>query len=119
MQTRLTPKELAALRRRAKAIATQGHVDNLPTTSTPAPTKLSQVAAHYAAGRYKEALAIAARFPQLGQERDAILEAHGAYANPRFCAQLGKDPVALQNLGILALAQKYGLPAPTMRTVNQ
>ena len=70
-------------------------------------TKLSAVLSYLDAGLPHEALRIAARFPQLGAERAAILDAHVAITNPRFCRQLGKDPEALIAVGVAALRSKY------------
>lgn len=70
-------------------------------------TKISIVHEHMAAGRWQEAIRVAARFPKLGAERAAILDAHGAYTNPRFFAQLGKDVEALKQAGHRALVLKY------------
>ncbi|KVZ03367.1 hypothetical protein [Burkholderia stagnalis] len=71
-------------------------------------TKISIVREHMAAGRWQEAIRVAARFPQLGAERAAILDAHGAYTNPRFFAQLGRDVETLKRAGQRALVLKYG-----------
>ncbi|AOJ86715.1 hypothetical protein WS87_08540 [Burkholderia sp. MSMB0856] len=71
-------------------------------------TKISIVREHMAADRWQEAIRIAARFPQLGEERAAILDAHGAYTNPRFCSQLGKDVESMKLAGQRALVMKYG-----------
>ncbi|MBJ9673357.1 hypothetical protein [Burkholderia gladioli] len=71
-------------------------------------TKISVVREHMAADRWQEAIRIAARFPQLGAERTAILDAHGAYTNPRFLVQLGKDVETLKQAGQRALVVKYG-----------
>ena len=70
-------------------------------------TKLSAVTAALDAGDFQRAIALAAKFPRLGAERNAILDAHGAYTNPRFAAQLGKDIEALKLAGIAALRAKY------------
>jgi hypothetical protein len=75
-------------------------------------TKLSAVRAAMAAGDWQRAIALAARFPQLGPQRAAILDAHGAYTNPRFALQLGKDLDALKAAGIAALRAKYGQAQP-------
>ncbi|MDN7790458.1 hypothetical protein QZM66_23110 [Burkholderia contaminans] len=71
-------------------------------------TKISIVREHMAAGRWQEAIRVAARFPQLGAERAAILDAHGAYTNPRFFSQLGKDVETMKQAGQRALVLKYG-----------
>ncbi|KWH25837.1 hypothetical protein WL99_22330 [Burkholderia cepacia] len=70
-------------------------------------TKISIVREHMAAGRWQEAIRVAARFPKLSAERAASLDAHGAYSNPRFFAQLGKDVEALKQAGQRALVLKY------------
>ncbi|WP_175689684.1 hypothetical protein [Burkholderia anthina] len=72
-------------------------------------TKISIVREHMAAGRWQEAIRIAARFPKLGAERAAILDAHGAYTNPRFFAQIGKDVETLKQAGQRALVLKYSV----------
>jgi len=72
-------------------------------------TKLSTVKDHMRAGRWQDALRIAARFPRLDRHRAAILDAHGAYANPRFAAQIGKDAKALKLAGRAALLERFGL----------
>lgn len=74
-------------------------------------TKLSAVTAAMDAGDWKRAIALAAKFPRLGEERNAILDAHGAYTNPRFAAQMGKDLDALKLGGINALRARYAREA--------
>lgn len=73
-------------------------------------TKLSHVRAAMDAGDWQRAIALAARFRDLGPQRAAILDAHGAYTNPRFCAQLRKDPEALKAAGRAALIERYVAP---------
>jgi hypothetical protein len=75
-------------------------------------TKLSIIKRHLAAGEAREALRIAARFPDLGAERAAILDAHSAFTNPGFLRQIGKDPEALIAAGVAALARRYPDKAP-------
>ena len=70
-------------------------------------TKLAGLKERLASGDVAGALRIAARFPDLGAERAAILDAHGAITNPRFCRQLGKDPDQLIEAGRLALLRRY------------
>lgn len=53
-------------------------------------TKLSQVREHMAADRWPEAIRIAARFPDLGEHRAAILDGHTALTNPRWTTGLGR-----------------------------
>lgn len=65
------------------------------------------------AGRWREALALAARFPRLGDHKAAIVRGHEAYAHPRFYESLGRDPLTLQAAGRAALEARYGsLDAP-------
>jgi hypothetical protein len=74
------------------------------------PTKLSVLLAAIAAERWPEALRIAARFPDLGAHRAAILDAHQACVNPRWARSLGKDPAALIAAGKAALVARYVKP---------
>ena len=71
-------------------------------------TKLSQVKKHFEAGDFKKSIAIAAKFHDLGKERNAILDAHTAYTNPRWIAGLGKSVEASIANGIAALRARYG-----------
>ena len=70
-------------------------------------TKLSAVQAAMRSDNWQLAIRLAARFPRLGEHRNAILDAHGAYTNPRFAAQLGRDIEALKTLGRDALVARY------------
>ena len=70
-------------------------------------TKLSKLKAAFDAGDLQGAIRIAARFPQLGEHRDDIMRAHGAYTNPNFYKQLGYDTEALKEKGRQALIAKY------------
>ena len=60
-----------------------------------------------AAGDWRRAVAFAARFPQLGEHRGAILDAQLAYTNPAFARGVRKDPDALIAAGIAALQARY------------
>lgn len=71
-------------------------------------TKLKQVEQAYATGNYKDALRIAAKFPQLGNERKAITLASECFTNPRFYQQVGVNIDQAINDGVKALAGKYG-----------
>ena len=71
-------------------------------------SKASIVREHMAAGRWQEAIRIAARFPRLDQHRAAILDAHGAYTNPRFFTQIGKNVESLKEAGRVALIDRFG-----------
>lgn len=70
-------------------------------------TKLDQLKEAAARGDWQTAIAIAARFPQLGNIREAVLDAHTAYTNPRFLIQLGRDPDRAKEAGRLALIRHY------------
>lgn len=72
-------------------------------------TKLSQLRALMEAGEWEKAISFAARFPRLGEHRNAILDAHLAYTNPRFMTQIGRDVNACIEAGKLALIAAYGL----------
>ena len=70
-------------------------------------SKLSALQAAMQSDNWQLAIRLAARFPRLGEHRNAILDAHGAYTNPRFAAQLGRDIEALKTLGRDALVARY------------
>jgi hypothetical protein len=71
-------------------------------------SKASVVREHMAAGQWPEAIRLAARFPRLDHHRAAILDAHGAYTNPRFFAQIGLDIELLKAAGRTALVERFG-----------
>jgi hypothetical protein len=73
-------------------------------------TKISNVRDHMGQGRWQDAIRIAARFPQLGAHRNAILDAHMAFTNPAFCRGIKKDPEALIAAGRAALVAAYIKP---------
>lgn len=70
-------------------------------------TKLSILREHMAAGRWRDAIRLAAKFPQLGEQRGAILDAQLAYTNPEFARGIRKDPDQLIAAGIAALQARY------------
>ena len=72
-------------------------------------TKLSAVTAAMDAGDWQRAIALAAKFPRLGAHRNAILDAHSAYTNPRFLVQIGRDVDACIDAGKSALVAAYGI----------
>jgi len=72
-------------------------------------TKLDTLRAAAAAGEWQTAFSIAARFPRLGAHRNAILDAHSAYTNPRFLVQIGRDVNACIEAGKSALIVAYRL----------
>lgn len=75
-------------------------------------TKLAKLTAAYAAGDYVGALRIAAKFPQLGAEKEPITRAWAAHQNPGFYREIGHDPDALFRAGVAAIARRYGLTPP-------
>lgn len=70
-------------------------------------TKLSKLITAAQAGDWAGALRIAARFPQLGEHKRAIVTAHECLVNPRFYVQLGMDPAAAVEAGKVALRARY------------
>ena len=72
-------------------------------------TKLSQLRALMGAGEWEKAIAFAARFPRLGEHRNAILDAKDAIAHPSFMAQIGKNPAVVRAAGIAALRERWPL----------
>ena len=74
-------------------------------------TKIAKLRDAADRGDWREALRIAARFPELGDERAAIVRAHEAAWRPGFYRQLGKNPEALVAAGIAALKARYRLGA--------
>lgn len=71
------------------------------------PKKIDQLAALMRAGEWNKALKFAAKFPRLGQHRDAILTASSALLAPRFYEGMGRDPQALVAAGVAALKERY------------
>lgn len=72
-------------------------------------TKLSKVEAAFRSGDHREALRIAARFPRLGEHKEAITRAWAAIQSPAFYAEIGQDPGQLIEAGIDALKARYSL----------
>lgn len=70
-------------------------------------TKLSILKQHMDAGEWTAALSMAAKFQQLGKQKDAIKLGHEATVHAAFYKQLGKNPDELRTLGIEALKQRY------------
>jgi len=59
------------------------------------------------AGDWKNAIALASKFPRLGDAGAAIKTAQGAWSNPRFYTQLGKDINQLKADGQAALIKRF------------
>ena len=72
-------------------------------------TKLETLKNLWQGGDAVGALRIAAKFPQLGFERDAITKAWAAQQNPSFYQQIGKDPQQLIVDGFAAMRSKWEL----------
>jgi len=70
-------------------------------------TKLSKLMVMIKAGDWLAAIKFAAKFPDLGSERDSILRAKDAIHNPDFYRQIKKDPDSLIEAGKAALVRKY------------
>jgi hypothetical protein len=71
------------------------------------PTKTSIIRGHMEAGDWRKAISVAARLPRLDVHRVAILSAQGAYTNPGFYRQIGKDPETLIAAGKAALLERF------------
>lgn len=71
-------------------------------------TKLAQLREKMAADDWRGAVLFAAKFQDLGAERNAILSAREAYLRPDFQRQLGRDVGGLIAAGKLALLRRYG-----------
>jgi hypothetical protein len=72
-------------------------------------TKIEQLRSMWIRGDQIGALRMAAKFPRLGDEREAITRGWEASRNPAFYRQIGRDPEALVDAGIEALVAKYAL----------
>ena len=73
-----------------------------------APTKkIETLRRHMAAGNWEAAITLAAKWPRLGQHRQAITRAASAILRPAFYRQLGQDPNALVEAGKAALIERY------------
>lgn len=72
------------------------------------PRKLDAVLSAMRAGDWAAAIKLAAKFQDLGTERNAILSAREAVLRPRFQCQLGNSPETLIEAGKAALRRRYG-----------
>jgi hypothetical protein len=73
------------------------------------PTKLSLLKRAAHAGNWKQALSIAAKFPELGDHKAAIQRAHQCAWNPGFYRQMGWNVDQAIAAGIAALQERYQL----------
>ena len=72
-------------------------------------TKLSKLKAFVAAGDMRAAVLLAAKFSDLGAQRNAILSAREAYLRPAFQKQLGRDPASQIAAGTAAIRGRYNV----------
>ena len=72
--------------------------------------KIDQLRALMHDGEWTKAIKFAARFPRLGEHRNAILSASSALLSPRLYRSMGKDPEVLISSGIMALKERYKPP---------
>lgn len=72
-------------------------------------TKISIIRELWTKGDKISALKIAAKFPQLGEEKRDITTAWAAVTNPSFYKQINKDPEDLIETGLDAMQEKYKL----------
>lgn len=70
-------------------------------------TKASQLRKMISDGDWHGALRMAARFPRLGEHKEAIQLGWSALTNRSFYKQIGKNPDVLIEAGIAALKQRY------------
>lgn len=72
-------------------------------------SKLAQLVSAWNGGDRIGALRIAAKFPRLDGDKEAITRAWAAHANPEFYRGIGKDPAQLIEAGIDAMQRRYDL----------
>jgi hypothetical protein len=74
-------------------------------------TALQRLRNLWALGHYLQALALAAKWHDLGDAvtRNAIRTGHAAATNPRLYREMKKDPAELVLDGLAALAKRYNL----------
>lgn len=72
------------------------------------PRKLDFVLNAMRGGDWEKAIGLAAKFPNLGCEKQAIMQANEAIKRPEFQRQLGRCPEQLIALGQMALVRRYG-----------
>ncbi len=70
--------------------------------------KLDAVLDAMRADDWPRAACLAAKFQDLGDERDAILSGREAVLRPEFQRQLKRDPAALLEAARAALVRRYG-----------
>lgn len=70
-------------------------------------SKKDQIVRFLKTGDGHKALAMAAKFQDLGDHRDAITKGANALKNPDFYRQIRQDPDALIGAGVAALRERY------------
>jgi len=70
-------------------------------------TKLEELKQLIETNQYDKAIKMAAKFPRLGEERNAILSASSALLSPETYRAMGKDPETVIQDGITAIINKY------------
>lgn len=71
-------------------------------------TKLSKLQGFMQAGLWGDAILLAAKFGELGAEKESILKAREGLLRPAFQRQIGRDPDELISAGVDALTRRYG-----------
>ena len=82
------------------------HRSSLREGQAPA-SKKDQIVRFLKTGQPDKALAMAAKFPDLGEHKDAITKGANALRNPDFYRQIKQDPDALVAAGVAALRARY------------
>lgn len=75
---------------------------------------LELLKALWAAGEYRKALKLAASWPRLGVHKAVIERGWMATSRRQFTIELGRDPDITYVAGLLAVAERYGLPEPVV-----
>jgi hypothetical protein len=72
-------------------------------------TKLNNLKTRLASGDLIGSLRIAAKFPDLGEQKEPITRAWAAVQHPEFYREIGQDPDLLFAVGIAAIRRRYGI----------
>lgn len=70
-------------------------------------TKRKQLERHVKDGKTREALRLAASFPELGAHKADIERGWAALNHADFYRQIGKDPEGLVKIGMQAIRNRY------------
>ena len=73
-------------------------------------SKMDQIRAAWAAGDELGALKIASKFIDRSDDTRLFNQGYGAHLRPEFYRQIGRDPAAMTEAAIVALARKFKLP---------